>query len=459
MIKTLPKFVSLLFCLFLLNAGQITAQSLPLDFEDTSIDYMIFGFGEATPEIIDNPDASGENTSAKVVQVTKAMGAETWAGVGVPLMETIDLSAGPMFRVKIWSPRADVPVLLKFEDTTSPPDANGNPSIITEVIRNTSTASAWEVLTYDMSEFAGYSADHNYNQAIVFPDFGNAGAGEVFYYDDVESAVAGPEVGQVLPLDFEDASIAYETFGFGDAAFSAIPVEVIANPDASGANTSAMVMSVEKTAGAQTWAGVAMPVYEELDISTSSVFTVMVWSPRAGTPIQLKIEDRDSPPDGDGNPSVFSELAVPSVGASAWEVVTFDMATAPNWDTSVGYDQMVLFPDFGTMGMGETFYFDDLRNASTTSLNEAELAKVQLVTFPNPVSETLNVNFDIPTSGRATLTIVNALGQTAQQVSLGDLNAGVYNESIQLSKMAAGNYFLLLSLDGQIVKTEKLAIR
>lgn len=176
----------------LLSLASVQGQSLPLTFEDSTITYEIFGFGGADfgaipAAFIENPDPTGANTSATVGNITKPEGAQVWAGASIPLATTIDLSEGSVFQLTVWSPRAGIPFRVKFEDTTSPPNADGNPTIIAEVDVNTTVANEWEVLTYDMSlDAANYDAANNYNQIVLFPDFGTEGAvgGEDFYFDD-----------------------------------------------------------------------------------------------------------------------------------------------------------------------------------------------------------------------------------------------------------------------------------
>ncbi|RMG24406.1 MAG: hypothetical protein D6730_12795, partial [Bacteroidetes bacterium] len=346
---------------------------LPLDFESTDAAYTIAGFGSADfgpipAEIVDNPDPSGENTSAKVLKITKPEGAQVWAGASVRLDTVIDLTSGSVFSMKVWSPRADVPVLLKFEDTTSPPDNNGNPSIITEVLMNTTMAGAWETLTFDMSTHPGYDAANQYNQVVIFPDFGNMGVagGEDFYFDDVQSTGASSNVVR-LPLDFELPDTTYQVNGFGAADFGPIPVAVVDNPDPSGENTSAKVLKITKPEGAQVWAGASIPLGAVIDLSGGPVFSMKVWAPRAGTPIQLKFEDTTSPPDANGNPSIIAEVLVNTTMAGVWETLTFDMSTHPGYDPANQYNQVVIFPDFGNVGVagGEDFYFDDIQEANT----------------------------------------------------------------------------------------------
>lgn len=162
---------------------------LPLDFESESLEYPWFGFGGSEGvAVIDNPDQSGINNSSKVVSIPKSEGAQTFAGVGLPLVSPIDFSQSTIISMKVWSPRADVPILLKIEDTSSDPDVNGNPSVIAEVSVNTSKAMAWEQLSFDMSTFAAFSTDISYDRIIVFGDFGSGGqpGGETYYIDDIQ---------------------------------------------------------------------------------------------------------------------------------------------------------------------------------------------------------------------------------------------------------------------------------
>ncbi len=261
---------------------------------------------------------------------------------------------------------------------------------------------------------------------------------------------------QVLPLTFEDASTDYQIFGFGSAA-----AEFITNPDATGENTSGNVAHINKEEGAEVWAGASLPLGEVIDLSAGGMFELKVWSPRAGVPIQLKFEDTTSPPDGNGNPSIIAELAVNTTTMNAWEVITFDMTMATGYDAANMYNQVVLFPDFGTAGQtgGESYYFDDIAVAGTLAIGETELAKVQLNAFPNPVDEVLNVSFDIPVAGNATLTLVDILGRTAKQIEMDYVGQGVTNQEITVNTLSAGTYVLLLRLDNQLIKTKNIVIK
>ena len=102
----------------------------------------------------------------------------------MPLDAPIDFTYGTTVKIKVWSPRAGVPILFKTEDPSSPPDGNGNPSVFVEVIGTTNTANGWEEVTFDLTSFGSFSTSIEYENVIVFPDFGSTGQGETFYFDD-----------------------------------------------------------------------------------------------------------------------------------------------------------------------------------------------------------------------------------------------------------------------------------
>ena len=106
-----------------------------------------------------------------------------------------------------------------------------------------------------------------------------------------------------------------------------------------------------------------------------------VWSPRAGTPILLKLED-SSTNTGSGA-STFAEVSVSSTQAGTWETLYFDMTGANGgFATTTTYDAVVVFPDFGTNGGGETFYFD---NIEVTEVSESPLKWIKQYISPSNI--------------------------------------------------------------------------
>jgi len=341
---------------------------LPITFEDATVNYAVGGFGAADfgpipAAVIDNPDASGINTSDKVLSVNKTVDAQVYAGASIPLAEPIDFANGTTISLKVWSPRAGTPILFKIEDSSSPRDDNGNPTVFVEIQVNSTLVNTWEELTIDLNSNDSFSTSNTYDTVIVFPDFGTAGKGELFYFDDIQLASSESEPVK-LPITFDDAAVSYTVNGFGALDFGPIPAAVIDNPDASGINTTAKVLSVNKLADAQVYAGASIPLAGPIDFTNGTSISFKVWSPRAGTPILFKIEDSSSPKDANGNPTVFVEIQVNSTLVNTWEELTIDLTSSESFSTSNSYDTVIVFPDFGTAGKGELFYFDDIKLAT-----------------------------------------------------------------------------------------------
>ena len=332
---------------------------LPVSFDNSSLTYTWSGFGDPgfgpiPTAIIANPDPSGINITANVLEIEKPAGSQVWAGASMALDNPIDFANnGTTLTIKVWSPRAGVPILFKTEDPSSPPDGNGNPSVFAEVIATTTKANEWEELSFDMTSFPGFSTSISYENTIIFPDFNNAGQGETFYFDDIEFASVK------FPINFETSSLSYTWTGFGDPGFGPIPTAIITNPDPSGINASGTVLEVQKPAGSQVWAGASMPLDAPVDFTYGTTAKIKIWSPRSGVPFLLKMEDLNSPPDGNGNPSVFVEVLGTTNTANGWEEITFDLTSFGTFSTSIEYGNVIVFPDFNNAGQGETFYFDD----------------------------------------------------------------------------------------------------
>jgi len=162
--------------------------NLPINFESFTVNYAFSDFGNTTSTVIDNPDKTGINTSAKVAQSLKAAGAETWAGSFLTLESPIDFSANKLFKVKVWSPKAGAVVKLKVENLT-------NGDLNHEVDATTTVANQWEELSFD---FSAINMANTYQKVVIFFDFGNAGDGSSYYFDDIKltsSSVSGGIVG------------------------------------------------------------------------------------------------------------------------------------------------------------------------------------------------------------------------------------------------------------------------
>ena len=147
---------------------------LPIDFEETGLNYNWLGFDGGAAMVIDNPKPTG-NSSAKVTELVKGPG-QTWAGVLLTIDKPIDFSSGEIITMNFWSASAK-PVLLKFEGSS----AND------ELTANHSGSSSWETLTFDFTGKTDALGD--VVKLVIIVDNGVAGDGSAastYYLDDIE---------------------------------------------------------------------------------------------------------------------------------------------------------------------------------------------------------------------------------------------------------------------------------
>ena len=191
---------------------------------------------------------------------------------------------------------------------------------------------------------------YTYDMASIFFDFGNAGTGSVFYWDDVSFLATNVTPNYMaLPIDFQATGYAYNFINFGGANAT-----VVNNPDASGINTSTKVGRMVKGAP-EVWAGAFLELVNPINFSTLRTFKVKVYSPRIGARLLLKVENPAS-----GGTQTFEKEATTTT-ANAWEELTFDYT---NVNLGWSFSRVVLILDLGNVGDGSpnyTIYFDDIR--------------------------------------------------------------------------------------------------
>ncbi|MEM8556284.1 MAG: hypothetical protein AAGG50_00420 [Bacteroidota bacterium] len=352
--------------LLAINETDITVPNaglpLPITFED-DIDYELADFGNAASMIVADPE-DPENT---VVQTFRPMGEACFAGTTVADMsgfsEPLPFAEGATtMSVRVWSPEAGIPVLLKVENVN-----NAGESV--ETIAVTTVAMAWDTLVFDFAnEDAGTAPlnfDFSYTKASIFFDFwcrpGTPRPGMMdgtYYWDDV--TVGGVPADPIsLPVTFEE-DINYELTDFGNAASM-----IVADPE----DASNTVVETFRPMGETCFAGTTVAdvngFTEPIPFAEgATTMSLRIWSPEVGIPVLLKVENVNN-----GGESV--ETVAVTTEAMAWHTLVFDFAnedtgTAPlNLDFT--YTKASLFYDFwcrpGTPRPGmmdATFYWDDL---------------------------------------------------------------------------------------------------
>jgi len=401
------KNILLLTCLLISTMG-ISQIVLPVDFESTTIDYTFGGFGGGELSVIPNPDASGINTSANVARMIKN-GPEPFGGGFMDLATPIDFSVMNSFKMSVWTPAAGTDVLLKVE---SP--ANG--AIFVEATATTTTAMAWEELTFNLPET---DPTETYQRITLIFENGTVGDGSdafTYYIDDVSQTMGTVVVTLPdLPITFDDATLDYNLGDFGENVSMLVP-----DPE-DATNT---VVQTIKTVAAQTWAGTtagAAGLDNAIPFTASETkMSVRVWSPDANIPIRLKVESAT-------DPTVSVETEAMTTVAMEWETLEFDFANeamgTAAFNVESVYDKVSIFFNFDTDGAtaGEkTYFWDDVEFIA----NLVELPDLPITFDDANLDYNLgdfgeNVSMLVPDPEDATNTVVQTIKTAAAQTWAG----------------------------------------
>lgn len=123
--------------------------------------------------------------------------------------------------------------------------------------------------------------------------------------------------------------------------------------------------------------------------------------------------------------------------------------TATQWRTeSVNLNAFagqssVMIKFVATSGYGNNAFVDNI-NLTTGSAGVADANELanNVSVYPNPITTSATVNFNLVESNNVTIEMVNALGQVVSTNNLGTLNAGEQNYSLDASNLNNGLYFV-----------------
>ncbi len=206
-------------------------------------------------------------------------------------------------------------------------------------------------------------------------------------------SMSGMLIAQNVPIDFE-------TGGFGASWTWAVfendtnpPLEIIANPDPTGNNTSATVAKFTALQTGQPWAGTECAHGDigtfTLD-TTNSIVKIMVWKP-----VISDVGIKFVRPDG----SALPEIKVANTVTNQWEELTFDFTSRIGDPNTIGQDQIVIFPDFDLNGRTQDniCYFDNITfSAASAPAGPAVHAPTPMLPATDVISIFSDVYTDIP---------------------------------------------------------------
>jgi hypothetical protein len=398
-----------LLSIFAISSLMAHAQvSLPINFETP---VTVDAFDNAIGSVVANPSMTGINTSNTVGKLVRPSNiTSNWAGSRIILAAPLNFSTTPILAVKVYSTQpAGYNIICKFE---------GGAPIESSSI--TTTSGQWETMYFN---FSGQSAGTN-NQMLFMFNAGAPGNGEEYFFDDIELMTSIPQENIVaLPINFETPI----TVGDFDGAIGAR----VANPFQVGINTSAFVGQLTRPTGGP-FAGSRITLTSPIDFSTNSVLSMKVYCTQPiGHPILVKFEG-----------GIPVEVSAVTTKSGEWETLYFDF-TGLNGGTN---NQMLFMFNFGNIGSGEVYYFDDIQLGNSTNPGlsiDANKFLSNISVFPNPTSNSWTISNENNADFSVRL-------RDAQGKFLGTNMSNMQQSiSIDAASFASGIYFLEITSENQ----------
>jgi len=245
---------------------------------------------------------------------------------------------------------------------------------------------------------------------------------------------------QTTILDFETPETSTVFYYFG-SSLEPGTTTVIANPDASGINTSAMVTEFIKPAEAQTWAGAFTDPNPTtpINLTIANEVCLKVWTAQP-TAVLVKLEQSSN---GFANWENLQQVDQ----TNTWVEICYS-ALAPDASDDANpaaaggiYERFVVFFDFGSVPTEDlTFYFDDV----ITKTANAEPVDIEFSVDMNDYTETFTTVHVSGTfndwSGTAN-PLADTDGDGVWTTTVADIDLGAYEYKFTLDDWAAEENF------------------
>ena len=385
-----------------------------VDFEAAGIgtdwNWVVDQNGSNPPlEFVANPNSTGANPTDTAAKFIATANGESYALTYTDDMGPFTFSdSNSLVKIMVIKTVASV-VALKFEDSANPAF-----STIVEVA-NSVTNGDWEELTFNF----GTSIGNTYDRMVIIPDFIERADDKTIFFDQISF-----NLNDTLE-DYSLEDIDFESTGFGanwvwttDNNFSDPVLEIVANPNMGGANSSTSVAKFTSTTAGDPW---ALTFTDNIGSFTftaaNSMVTIMVRKSKVSD-VGLKFE----------GPGIYKEIKILNTLTNGdWELLTFDFSS----EIGSTFDRLVVIPDFDDSRFQDHItYFDQISFGNQTAgLDDFTLSSVKM--YPNPANDF--VSFYSISNAVLEVAIYDMLGKQVlrsdrvqSQLNISSLNPGMY---------------------------------
>jgi len=249
---------------------------------------------------------------------------------------------------------------------------------------------------------------------------------------------------QNAPIDFEPSGFG-ATWNWTTFENDTNPqLQIIANPDVSGINTSSSVakftalQSGQPFAGCETMHGAGIGSFT-ID-SSNMMVKIMVWKTTISD-IGIKLVRFDN--------WSLGEIKIPNTKIQEWEELTFDFSG----HIGLTYDQLVIFPDFATRTSNNVILFDNIFGQGFVTNNPEKISGNHVKLFPNPTHNSLSVNIEDVEGGA--VIVSNILGKVVLQQKFSSNQF-----TLDISQLITNSTYSVSILDtqGKLIETKLIVV-
>ncbi|CAN5370712.1 hypothetical protein BH10BAC1_BH10BAC1_18360 [soil metagenome] len=145
---------------------------------------------------------------------------------------------------------------------------------------------------------------------------------------------------------------------------------------------------------------------------------------------------------------VVSSSFVPT--ASQWATKTLSLA-------SLATETSAFIKFRFTSDAGNNIYLDDINILGNVGVNELS-NNLNFSIYPNPAEDNSFITFNLLQGNQATIKVYDIVGKEITSIFSGNLSAGEHQYPVATSKLAAGAYFVKLTVGGENF-TKKLIVK
>lgn len=393
--KTLLTAVFSLFCAHL-SMAQIVGENMIENFENTR--KITYGFVSGTlNQPVANPNPSLGNTSSQVGQYVRSSGTQydvivcNFNGNAINIGDYV--AGTKKFSMKLYT-TAPVGTNVELTFQNAAIAAGGWPAGRHSVYLATTTrTNNWETLEFSFSNQPSASTPAGQLDQMVISFNNNSFTGDTYIFDDLAGvdfgATTPPVTNEFLWANF--GTVNHLAFNRADGAFSKT-----ANPARSPMHNSDSVAryirsNVQYDVLALRW-NARLQNLADYRANTKK-FSMVVYSPAAGTTIQFTLQDslaaRGNYPAGR-----YSEFTGVTTTTNQWEKVVLNWVNTPDASvTDANVNELAILFNSNTFAP-VTLYMDSLYGPLFTptinGLGQA-VAKTSITTYPQPASEQVSI--------------------------------------------------------------------